>query len=111
MILLDGKLLTTDALRQGAGSQRLRLQVAGTEPETRACIGALPGVRSVEIETGAQPGAVRYVVEADKRTTFAQEAAAALVSRGFALLELVHVPPNLERIFLDLTRRPEEVAV
>ena len=32
MILLDGRLLTTDALRHGGQRQRLRLQVDGTEP-------------------------------------------------------------------------------
>jgi ABC-2 type transport system ATP-binding protein len=106
MILLDGRLLTTDALAHGAGTQRLRLQVAGGEADVRACIGAVAGVHSIALEAGT----VRYVVEADKRPRFAQEVAAALVSRGFALSELAAVPPDLERIFLDLTRRPEEAA-
>jgi ABC-2 type transport system ATP-binding protein len=106
MILLDGRLLTTDALAHGAGTQRLRLQVAGGEADVRACIGTVAGVHSIALEAGT----VRYVVEADKRPRFAQEVAAALVSRGFALSELAAVPPDLERIFLDLTRRPEEAA-
>jgi len=110
MILLDGKLLTTDALAQGGGALRLRLQVAGGEGEVRACIGAVPGVRGLTPEPGGEAGTVRYLVEADKRPAIAQEIAAALVSRGFALSEMVAVPPDLERIFLDLTRRPEEVA-
>jgi ABC-2 type transport system ATP-binding protein len=110
MILLDGRLLTTDALADGAATQRLRLQVVGAEGEVRACIGAVAGVHSIALEPGSEAGTVRYVVEADKRPRFAQEVAAALVSRGFALSELASVPPDLERIFLDLTRRPQEAA-
>jgi ABC-2 type transport system ATP-binding protein len=110
MILLDGRLLTTDALAHGAGTQRLRLQVAGGEADVRACIGTMAGVHAVALEAGSEAGTVRYVVDADQRPGFAQEVAAALVSRGFALSELAPVPPDLERIFLDLTRRPEEAA-
>ncbi len=110
MILLDGRLLTTDALAHGAGTQRLRLHVVGGDGEVRACIGAVAGVHSITVEPGSEVGTVRYVVEAEQRPRFAQEVAAALVSRGFALSELVAVPPDLERIFLDLTRRPDEAA-
>lgn len=110
MILLDGRLLTTDALAHGAGTQRLRLRVVGGDGEVRACIGAVAGVHSITVEPGSEVGTVRYVVEAEQRPRFAQEVAAALVSRGFALSELVAVPPDLERIFLDLTRRPDEAA-
>jgi ABC-2 type transport system ATP-binding protein len=110
MILLDGRLLTTDALAQGAPTRRLRLQVAGAEQDVRACIGAVPGVGAIAIEPGVEAGSARYVVEADKRASLAPDVAAALISGGFALSELVTVPPDLERIFLDLTRRPEEAA-
>jgi ABC-2 type transport system ATP-binding protein len=40
----------------------------------------------------------------------AQELAAALVGRGLALSELTTVRPDLERIFLQLTRQPNEAA-
>ncbi|MGA2126973.1 MAG: ABC transporter ATP-binding protein [Xanthobacteraceae bacterium] len=110
MILLDGRLLTTDALAQAARTRRLRLQVAGAEQDVRARIGAVPGVGSIATEPGTEAGSLRYVVEADARQHLARDVAAALVSGGFALSELVTVPPDLERIFLDLTRRPEEAA-
>ena len=83
MILLDGRLLTTDALAHGAGTQRLRLRVVGGDGEVRACIGAVAGVHSITVEPGSEVGTVRYVVEAEQRPRFAQEVAAALVSRGF----------------------------
>jgi ABC-2 type transport system ATP-binding protein len=105
MILLDGKLLTADALHQSARPQRLRLQVAGAEQEVRACITAVPGVTSVSKEAAAG----RFVVEGDARPGLAQDLAAALVGRGFALSEL-SAPPDLESIFLELTCRPTEAA-
>ncbi|SRR6266536_992717 len=110
MILLDGDLLTTDALAPGAKAQHLRLQVAGAEQEVRACIGSVPGVRSISVGPAFGHAGPRYLVEADERQRMAQDLAAALVARGFALSELVATPPDLERVFLDLTRRPAEAA-
>src|SRR5437764_5722146 len=110
MILLDGKLLTTDALRQGGEPVRLRVQVAGPEAELRACLAAVPGVRSISSEPGALDGPPRYVIEADPRPRLAQDLAEILVGRHFELSELVSIPPNLEQLFLDLTRRSREGA-
>ena len=110
MILLDGRLLTTDALTLGVQTQRLRLQVAGTEQAVRDCIGAVQGVRSITIDNAASAGPARYLVDADPRPQLAHELAAALVGHGLALCELAPLPPDLERIFLDLTRHPQEVA-
>jgi ABC-2 type transport system ATP-binding protein len=110
MILLDGRLLTSDALTQGAQGQRLRLQVVGTEQAVRDCVGAVPGVRSIATESAGSTGPASYLVDADARPQLAQELAAALVGHGFALHQLTLLPPDLERIFLDLTRYPREAA-
>jgi ABC-2 type transport system ATP-binding protein len=110
MILLDGRLLTSDAMTQGAQGQRLRLQVIGTEQAVRDCIGAVPGVRSIASDNAGSAGSARYLVDADARPQLAQELAAALVGHRLALSELTPVPPDLERIFLDLTRHPQEAA-
>jgi ABC-2 type transport system ATP-binding protein len=110
MILLDGRLLTSDAMTQGAPGQRLRLQVIGTEQAVRDCIGAVPGVRSIASENAGSAGPVTYLVDADARPQLAQELAAALIGHGLALCELTPLPPDLERIFLDLTRHPQEAA-
>jgi ABC-2 type transport system ATP-binding protein len=88
----------------------LRLQVAGTEQAVRDCIGAVPGVRSIATDKPASAGPARYLVDADPRPQLAQELAAALVAHGWAICELTPLPPDLERIFLDLTRRPQEIA-
>jgi ABC-2 type transport system ATP-binding protein len=110
MILLDGRLLTDDALALETNGERLRLQVTGAEQEVRACIAAVPGVRSVVVEPGSRGLDLRYLVEADRRPVMAQHLAAALVGSGLALSELATMPPDLERIFLQLTRRPAEEA-
>jgi gliding motility-associated transport system ATP-binding protein len=110
MILLEGRLLTADALAVQAYGERLRLHVAGPEEGVRACIAAVPGVRSVAVELGRGGPALRYVVDADRRPGVAENLAASLIGHGFAVSELATVPPDLERIFLDLTRRPAEQA-
>jgi ABC-2 type transport system ATP-binding protein len=110
MILLNGKLLTTDALALPADGQRLRLQVAGPEPTVREAIGTVPGVRSITLEPESSGPDPHYLVQADQRPEVAQQLAAALVGRGLALSELTTVRPDLERIFLQLTRQPSEAA-
>jgi gliding motility-associated transport system ATP-binding protein len=110
MILLNGRLLTTDALAQAADGLRLRLFVAGPEPVVRETIAAVPGVRSIVVEPGSGGAAFHYLVEADQRPEVPQELAAALVGRGLALSELATVRPDLERTFLQLTRQPSEAA-
>jgi ABC-2 type transport system ATP-binding protein len=112
MILLDGRLLTDDALALEAAGQLLRLHVAGAEEEVRACMAAVVGVHSIAVELGCGGPVLRYLVEAEQRRGLAQDLAAALIGRGLALSELATVPPDLERIFLQLTRRPtnEEAA-
>jgi ABC-2 type transport system ATP-binding protein len=110
MILLDGRLLTTDALAQSANTQWLRLAAAGSDQDIRAVIGAVPGTRSVSTEprSGSAPGL--YLVEGDQRPLLAQDIAEALCARRLGLSELVAIHPDLERIYLDLTRHKEDAA-
>ena len=110
MILLNGRLLTADALALAVDAQRLRLQVAGPEPMVRETIVAVPGVRSMVVEPESGGPDLRYLVEADQHPEVASQLAAALVGRGLGLSELTTVRPDLERIFLHLTRRPSEAA-
>jgi ABC-2 type transport system ATP-binding protein len=110
MILLNGRLLTTDALALPVDGQRLRLKVAGPEPKVREAVGSVTGVRSIVVEPEFGDSGLRYLVEADQRPEVAQELAAALVGRGLALSELTTVRPDLERTFLQLTRQPSEEA-
>jgi ABC-2 type transport system ATP-binding protein len=106
MILLGGRLLTSDALARGTQPQRLRLEVAGPEEAVRRALGAVAGLRAVSAEAGSG----RYILEGDGSPRLAQEVAAALGAGGLALSELAAVPADLEQVFLDLTRRSAEAA-
>jgi len=114
MILLDGTLLTTDALKGNREHPALRLRAAGPEAAIRAAITAVAGVRSVAAVLGdgaaetAAPAC--YLIEAERRPALAPEIIAVLTGRGIAVSELSEAAPDLERIFLDLTRRPLKAA-
>ncbi len=101
MILLDGRLLTTDAMREAGQARQLRLHVAGPAPAILAALRLIPGV----IDAAPGDDAERYVVEIAPERLEAADLARAIVGQGFALSELVEVKPDLERVFLDLTRR------
>jgi ABC-2 type transport system ATP-binding protein len=109
MILLDGRLLTADALSESAGALTLRLGAAAPEATIRSALSAIAGIRNIAIDPdNAAPD--RYLIEAERRPSLAADIAAALLGRGIALSELAELPPDLERVFLDLTRRPSKGA-
>jgi len=110
MILLDGRLLTTDALAKSANTQWLRLAAAGSDQDIRAVIGAVSGTRSVSTEPRSGSAQGLYLVEGDQRPLLAQDIAEALCARRLGLSELVAIRPDLERIYLDLTRHREDAA-
>jgi ABC-2 type transport system ATP-binding protein len=105
MILLDGRLLTADALKESAGALVLRLAAAAPEAAIRGALAAVAGIRNI----GPDPDnamADHYLIEAERRPSRPADIVAALVGHGVAVSELAEVPPDLERVFLDLTRRP-----
>ena len=115
MILLDGTLLTADALKGSREHPALRLRAAGPEAAIRGAVSAVAGVRSVAAEPAggdaaeaAEPAC--YLIEAERRPSLAPEIIAALAGHGIAVSELSEAAPDLERIFLDLTRRPLKAA-
>jgi ABC-2 type transport system ATP-binding protein len=103
-ILLGGRLLAVHALAPGGGASRLRLRVRGDEAEVRTCLGTVAGVRAVAVVSGPPGEPLSWRLETDGHDVHAR-LAAALVGRGFALAELAEDPPDLEALFLDLTRR------
>ncbi len=112
MIMLDGRLLTADALKDSAGGLELRLRAAGPEEVIRGTLSSVAGVHGIatEAESGSEPvaegGPVLYLIEAERRPSLAADIVAALVTNGIAVSQLTEIPPDLERVFLDLTRRP-----
>ncbi len=110
MILLDGTLLTADALKETAGGLMLRLSAAAPEDAIRRAVAAIAGVRGIAADPDSDGGAPRYLIEAERRRSIAADIVAALVAAGIAVSELTEHRPALERVFLELTRGPARVA-
>jgi ABC-2 type transport system ATP-binding protein len=110
MILLDGTLLTADALKEQTDGTILRLAAAAPEATVRNVVLGIAGVRDVTVEPHAPSGMMRYLIRAEPRASSAADIAAALVRAGVGISELVEVRPDLERVFLDLTRRSSRIA-
>ena len=109
MILLDGRLLSADALQESAGALVLRLTAAAPEATIRGALSAIAGIRKIAIDPD-NAAAEHYLIEAERKPSLAADIVSALVGNGIAVSELAEVPPDLERVFLDLTRRPAKEA-
>jgi ABC-2 type transport system ATP-binding protein len=107
MILLDGALLTQDALNPPIGAQKLRMRVAGAEGDVKSLVSKIVGVHSIE-EAPAGADVRQYVVKAAMRPKLAAEIARTIVGSGLELSELAPVTRNLEQIFLDLTNQTRD---
>jgi ABC-2 type transport system ATP-binding protein len=110
MILLDGTLLTANALKDAAGDLMLRLLAAASEDAVRGALAAIAGVRVVAIDPDEGAGSGRYLIKAERCPSLAADILAALVAAGIAVSELTERRSDLERVFLDLTRRPARAA-
>jgi ABC-2 type transport system ATP-binding protein len=115
MILRDGDLLTADATSEGSRAPRFRLRVLGPREAVLAGLRSVAGVVAAEVQAASPAEAVgsaaTYLVETEFRPRIAEDIAQSVVGNGFALAELVEQKPDLERIFLDLTRRATEAPV
>jgi ABC-2 type transport system ATP-binding protein len=110
MILLDGTLLTDDALQGRAEGTMLRLAAKAPEAAVRGVVSAIPGVHDVAVEPDGGSGAIHYLIRVEPRPSLAADIVAALVGVGVAVSELSERRPDLERVFLELTRRPSSEA-
>jgi gliding motility-associated transport system ATP-binding protein len=110
MILVDGALLTTDALKEKADGTMLRVAAAAPEATVRSIVAPIGGVREIAIEPGGGAETMRYLIRVEPRPSLAADIVAALVGAGVAVSELTEGRPDLERVFLDLTRQSSRVA-
>jgi ABC-2 type transport system ATP-binding protein len=110
MILLDGTLLTADALKEESKATTLRLAAAAPEATVRAVVSAVAGVRDIVVEPKTRSGSMHYLIRGEPRVSLAADLVAALVKAGIAVSELTEARPDLERVFLDLTRRSPGIA-
>jgi ABC-2 type transport system ATP-binding protein len=100
-ILLDGRLLTTDAMRVAGHAQQFRVRLSGPQPNILEALRQISGV----VDAAPTDAAENYLVEIAPERLTAADFARAIVRQGLALSELVEVKPDLERVFLDLTRQ------
>jgi ABC-2 type transport system ATP-binding protein len=110
MILLDGALLTADALKETKAGLVLGLSAIASEDSVRGVVTAIAGVRGLAVDPGGGAGPARYLIEAERRPSLAAEITAALVGAGIAVSELTERRADLERVFLELTRKPARAA-
>jgi ABC-2 type transport system ATP-binding protein len=103
MILRDGRLLTADAKMEIQYAPSYRLRIAGPRQQVMAALDRTPGVLSAEPDANGI-----YLVSVEPRPAIAAEMARSVVNAGLSLVELTEVKPDLERVFLDLTRRAAE---
>ncbi|SHH75255.1 ABC transporter ATP-binding protein [Bradyrhizobium erythrophlei] len=110
MILLDGALLTNDAMKDAEGRLLLRVSAAASEEAVRGAVTAVAGVHSIAVnpDSGAEPG--HYLIDAERRPSVAADIVVALVAAGIAVSEVTERRPDLEYVFLELTRRPARAA-
>jgi ABC-2 type transport system ATP-binding protein len=101
-ILVQGRLLAVRALRPAGAAVHLRLLVRGDEARVRACLGHVPGVRTIALAAPSQSGVAAYRVEVDGPSV-AEPIAALLIQSGFGLLTLDEDTVDLEALFLELT--------
>jgi ABC-2 type transport system ATP-binding protein len=109
MILLDGTLLTADALKEKTEGATLRLSAAAPHDAVRRIVAGVAGVRGVVIDPDGAAGIARYLIQVQPRPSLAADILAALVGAGIAVSELTECQLDLERVFLDLTRRSARV--
>jgi ABC-2 type transport system ATP-binding protein len=110
MILLDGTLLTADALKENAQGTTLRLAAAAPETTVRGVVSAISGVRDIAVAPGAGSEGAHYLIGTEPHAFLAADIVTALVGAGVAVSELTELRPDLERVFLDLTRRSSRAA-
>jgi ABC-2 type transport system ATP-binding protein len=89
------------------GSETMYLQVAGAPADVEAGLAAVPGVTRVAATPHAD-GVVDVEVDSEQGRDVRRELAAAVVGRGWGLLEMRPMRMSLEDIFLSLTT--EDVA-
>ncbi len=104
MILLDGTLLTADALKERADGTMLRLAATAPESTVRGVVSAVAGVRDMVVEPDLGGVKGSYLIRAEPRPSLAADIVAALVAAGVAISEVTEIRPDLERVFLDLTQ-------
>jgi ABC-2 type transport system ATP-binding protein len=114
IIINDGRVVAEDTptnlTRRLRGADNLQLEVRGPRADVLAHLKGLPKVLDVQPSGDARDGRSTYTVACEVGTDVREQVAAAVVGRGWGLLELRPVGMSLEEIFLKLTTSEEAAA-
>jgi ABC-2 type transport system ATP-binding protein len=106
VILKEGRLLAVDTpedlARRVEGARGLLVRVDGPVSEVRDVLARFPGVSTVEQTAGDGAGGELYRVTASNPEAVQRVLAAAIVERGWTLLEVRVESPTLEELFMRL---------
>ncbi len=106
-ILLDGQLLTIQALDNG-GRERILARIrGGSADRIAATLVAVAGVRNVSSAKDAGEASYDFTVEIDDPSV-AERVAADIVGAGFGLLSMARTRTDLEDLFLELTGKARQ---
>ncbi|MEO8039453.1 MAG: ABC transporter ATP-binding protein [Betaproteobacteria bacterium] len=106
-ILLDGQLLTIQALDNG-GRERILARIrGGSADRIAATLAAVAGVRNVSPAKDAGDASYDFTVEIDDPSV-AERVAADIVGAGFGLLSMARTRTDLEDLFLELTGKARQ---
>lgn len=107
IIINKGRLVAQDTpeslARKLQATDKIYLEARGPKDQMRDFLGSQSGVVEVEEK---DPG---YLIETEAQTDLRPQLSAAVIGRGWDLLELRSVGLSLEEVFLELTTQEKEV--
>jgi ABC-2 type transport system ATP-binding protein len=111
VVIIDrGRIIAEDTTaglnRRVQDATRVLVRVEGPTDEVPAVLRALPGVSEVAEQNSNEERGQAFLLTS-KNTDIGQQAAAAIVSKGWALLEVRPAVMTLEELFVQLTRSEE----
>jgi ABC-2 type transport system ATP-binding protein len=112
VVIIDrGRVVAEDSAaalaREQQRGERTLLRVEGPAAQVAAALRALPGVEQVEVEAG-DGGAAQLVVTTLHSTPTPAALAAAVVGRGWGLVELRPLAMSLEDLYVRLVAPPDD---
>jgi ABC-2 type transport system ATP-binding protein len=109
IIINDGKVIAMDTpeglAHQVKGADRVALLVDGPEDAVKEQLSSVAGVLGVQVTSTGNGKPASYTVECKVDHDVRRDLAAAIVSRGWGLLELRGVSVSLEDVFINLTTK------
>jgi len=107
VIINNGVIVAQDSLqnltKSISDSFRVRLRVLGNERDVQKAIREISGIRSIEALGSKEPGAVDFMVEADRETDIRVPLFNVLSKAQYPILTMRPMDIELEDIFLQLT--------